>query len=173
MPGDIAKLGYANSVRWAESKGEDRYRRGLYIFFQRTVPYPMLIAFDSPDSNVTCTRRERSNTPIQALTLLNDIAFFECARGLANRIVKDGPKEKVERIRYAFKASISREPTKEELQDFTSWFEFAEKEYAKDTAAAVKLSGQPKLPVEEQVQLAALTVASRVLLNLDQFITRE
>jgi len=173
MPGDIAKLGYANSVRWAESKGEDRYRRGLYIFFQRTVPYPMLIAFDSPDSNVTCTRRERSNTPIQALTLLNDIAFFECARGLANRIVKDGPKEKVERIRYAFKASISREPTKEELQDFTSWFEFAEKEYARDTAAAVKLSGQPKLPVEEQVQLAALTVASRVLLNLDQFITRE
>ncbi|MDA0840462.1 MAG: PSD1 and planctomycete cytochrome C domain-containing protein [Planctomycetota bacterium] len=173
MPGDIAQLGYAGSVKWAESQGEERFRRGLYIFFQRTVPYPMLMAFDSPDSNVSCTRRERSNTPIQALTLLNDIAFFECAQGLARRIVEHGPREKIARIRYAFKASLSREPTKGELDDFTSWFETAETEYSKDTAAAASLSGKSKLPVDEQVQLAALTAASRILLNLDQFITRE
>ncbi|MFM8468816.1 MAG: PSD1 and planctomycete cytochrome C domain-containing protein, partial [Limisphaerales bacterium] len=77
LPADIAALGYANSVKWTESKGDEKNRRGLYIFFQRTVPYPMLMTFDAPDSNATCARRERSNTPLQALTLLNDPVFFE------------------------------------------------------------------------------------------------
>jgi hypothetical protein len=86
LPADIAALGYANSVKWAPSKGAEQYRRGLYIFFQRTVPYPMLSAFHAPDSNMTCTRRERSNTPLQALTLLNDPVFFDCAQALGHSL---------------------------------------------------------------------------------------
>ena len=77
QPAGVSELTYAGSAKWVESKGEDRYRRGLYTHFQRTSPYPMLMTFDAPDSNVCVVRRERSNTPLQALTLLNDAAFFE------------------------------------------------------------------------------------------------
>ena len=88
LPADIAALGYANSVKWTESVGTEKNRRGLYIFFQRTVPYPMLMTFDAPDSNSTCARRDRSNTPLQALTLLNDPVFFECAQSLGARMAE-------------------------------------------------------------------------------------
>src|SRR5262249_41901037 len=86
QPAGLSDRTYANSVKWPESQGPDRCRRGLYPWFQRTSPYPMLMAFDAPDSNVCAVRRERSNTPLQALTLLNDAAFVECARGLARRV---------------------------------------------------------------------------------------
>ncbi len=87
QPPGISELTYAGAAKWVESTGPDRYRRGLYTWFQRTSPYPMLMAFDAPDSNVCAVKRERSNTPLQALTLLNDAAFFECAQALGRRIV--------------------------------------------------------------------------------------
>jgi hypothetical protein len=91
QPPGISELTYANSARWIESKGPDRYRRGMYIWFQRTSPYPMLMTFDAPDSNVCCVRRERSNTPLQALTMLNDAVFVECARALGRQLAaRDG-----------------------------------------------------------------------------------
>ena len=86
QPAGVAELGYANNVKWVESKGADRYRRGMYIHFQRTTPYPMLMNFDEPDSNTSCTRRRRSNTPLQSLNLLNDPVFFEAAQALAARV---------------------------------------------------------------------------------------
>jgi len=101
QPAGVAELGYSGSVKWATSKGADRHRRGMYTFFQRTVPYPMLMTFDAPDSNATCTRRERSNTPLQALTLLNDPVFVECARVLARRIVKEVPTPAVDTVAAA------------------------------------------------------------------------
>src|ERR1035441_7834136 len=88
QPAGVAELGYAGNVNWTESTGPDRYRRGLYIHFQRTTPYPMLMNFDEPDSNTTCTRRGRSNTPLQALNLLNDPVFFEAAQALATRVLR-------------------------------------------------------------------------------------
>src|SRR5207247_5412690 len=75
QPAGVSELTYAGSVKWTESSGLDRYRRGLYVWFQRTSPYPMLLTFDAPDGNVCAVRRERSNTPLQALTLLNDAVF--------------------------------------------------------------------------------------------------
>ena len=89
QPAGISELTYAGSARWVESTGPDRYRRGLYTWFQRTSPYPMLMTFDAPDSNVTCTRRDRSNTPLQALTLLNDPVFHECAQALGRRMMNE------------------------------------------------------------------------------------
>src|SRR5439155_21372680 len=88
QPAGISELTYAGAARWVDSSGPDRYRRGLYTWFQRTSPYPMLLTFDSPDSNVCCVRRERSNTPLQALTLLNDAVFFDCAQALGRRVVR-------------------------------------------------------------------------------------
>src|SRR5213079_838092 len=85
QPAGISELTYAGSAKWVESVGPERYRRGLYIWFQRTSPFPMLMTFDEPDSNVCAARRERSNTPLQALTLLNDAVFVEAARALAKR----------------------------------------------------------------------------------------
>lgn len=88
LPPDIAALTYASSLQWKESASDEKFRRGLYIHFQRTIPFPMLMTFDEPDSNVTCTRRERSNTPLQSLTLLNDVEFFQCAQSLGAKAMK-------------------------------------------------------------------------------------
>src|SRR4029077_19814855 len=107
----ISELTYAGSAKWVESTGPDRYRRGLYTWFQRTSPYPMLMTFDAPDSNVCVVRRERSNTPLQALTLLNDTAFVEGAPARARRVLPEAPWEDVERLRYAFRLCVAREPT--------------------------------------------------------------
>src|SRR6185503_15476471 len=106
LPPDIAAVAYANSVKWNESSGPDRYRRGLYIFLQRTIPYPMLVTFDAPDSNVTCTRRERSNTPLQALTLLNDNVFFECAQTLGRRLAAEQLADLLQRAARTFQICL-------------------------------------------------------------------
>jgi len=142
QPAGVAELGYANSVKWVDSAGPDRYRRGLYIHFQRTTPYPMLMNFDAPDSNTSCTRRRRSNTPLQSLNLLNDPVFFEAAQALAARVTREAPPEG--RIDYAFNLCLARKPTSREE-------EILAQHYAKQGMLGV----------------------ARVLLNLDEFITRE
>src|SRR5205814_1778050 len=115
QPPGISELTYANAAKWVESKGYDRYRRGLYTWFQRTSPYPMLLTFDAPDSNVCAARRERSNTPLQALTLLNDAVFVECARAFGRRILAETPGQGTEaRIRHAYTLGLARGPSPEE-----------------------------------------------------------
>ncbi len=110
QPPGISDLTYAGSAHWVESTGPDRYRRGLYTWFQRTSPYPMLVAFDAPDANVCAAKRERSDTPLQALTLLNDEVFIECAQAFGHRIVAElrcqGAAEL--RIAYAFRLCLAR-----------------------------------------------------------------
>src|SRR5262249_44554922 len=122
-PAQYATLTYANSAKWVESTGDDRYRRGLYTFFQRTSPYPMLMTFDSPDSNECAARRQTSNTPLQALTIWNDPAFFESAQALGRRIVTEIPAEddpsRASRIRgeRAFLLTLGRRPSGAESSD--------------------------------------------------------
>jgi Protein of unknown function (DUF1553) len=113
QPAGVAELGYGNSVKWPESTGADRYRRGLYIHFQRTAPYPMLMNFDTPDSNVACSRRSRSNTPLQALNLMNDPVFFEAAQAFAARMQTE---EASLRIPYAFQLALGRDPSARERE---------------------------------------------------------
>src|SRR5439155_14398249 len=103
QPAGISELTYANSAKWVESTGPDRYRRGLYTWFQRTSPHPTLMAFDAPDSNVCCVRRERSNTPLQALTLLNDTTFVECAQSLGRQLASESSASIGARVRTAFR----------------------------------------------------------------------
>ena len=108
QPAGLTDLGYASSLRWQESQGRDRYRRGLYILFQRTVPYPQLANFDAPDSNVAACRRTRSNTPLQALNLLNDPVFVEAAQALAARTLREAPAEFSSRAQHAFQLVLVR-----------------------------------------------------------------
>src|SRR6185295_17895611 len=97
------------------STGSERYRRGLYTHFWRATPHPMLTVFDAPDAFSTCTRRIRSNTPLQALTLLNDQASFEFAEYLAARVLHDGPSEPDARMQYAFELCLARRAEAGEL----------------------------------------------------------
>ena len=114
QPKGVMELTYNwDTDRWNESKGADKYRRGLYTFFQRTAPYPLMINFDAPDSNVAVSRRSRSNTPLQALNLLNDPVFYEAAEALAARIQREGGGEPVD---YAFKLVVARPPDEKEVQ---------------------------------------------------------
>src|SRR5205814_5963747 len=96
---------------WTEATGADRYRRGLYTFRRRSTPYPALQNFDVPNADFSCVKRSRSNTPLQALTTLNETVFLECARAMAVRILTDGGKSDTDRIAFAFRLCVSRPPT--------------------------------------------------------------
>jgi mono/diheme cytochrome c family protein len=144
---------------WIVSPGEDRYRRGLYTFFYRATPYPALTVFDAPNAMQSCTRRNRSNTPLQALTLLNDEAFIECARRLAAQVVEDGGTADSERIDLLFRRALGRGAVEREKAALAALLE-------SERAEARGLS-TPKR------ELAAWIAGARVLLNTDEFITRE
>ena len=137
---------------WKESQGPDRYRRGMYTYFWRSSPYPLLTTFDAPDATLACTRRMRSNTPLQALTLANDPAFFEMAQGLAARVLREAPPSDNERIRHAFRICLARLPEERESRRLTELLVKQRRFFAEG---------------------AAWTAVARVLLNLDEFITRE
>jgi hypothetical protein len=180
QPAEYSKLTYANSASWTESKAGDRYRRGMYTFFQRTSPYPMLITFDSPDSNECCVQRETSNTPLQALTLWNDPAFFEFSQGLGRRIVADVPSSldavqtTHERAKYAFTLCVGRPPGHDELSEVLDLFASQFATYATNRELATAVTGKVATPAQAAVEeVAAWTIVGRALLNLDEFITRE
>jgi hypothetical protein len=172
---------------WKADEGPDRYRRGLYTFFWRSSPYPFLVTFDAPDANTACTRRNRSNTPLQALTLANDKAFSEFAAALSSRVLREGPAADAERIDYAFRVCLSRNPGDAERrrlaeylhQQRAAWVAGAGPKgspgptltgASSTTSSAVPLqpAGHPGDP-----ESAAWTALARVILNLDEFITRE
>lgn len=180
QPEEYSSLTYANSAKWQVSKGGDAYRRGLYTFFQRTSPYPMLMTFDSPDSTECCTQRSLSNTPLQALTLWNDPAFYECAQAFGSRVVTEvapcGDKTQTmgERAQYAFMLCLSRRPTDGELEDVIA-LRLAQQQRAEaDLEATKRIVGKHVVPDgSSPEELAAWIVVTRTLINLDEFITRE
>ncbi|MCC6420859.1 MAG: PSD1 domain-containing protein [Gemmataceae bacterium] len=165
---------------WKADDGANRYRRALYTFFQRSAPYPALTVFDAPDGTNSCTRRARSNTPLQALTLLNDQAFLELARGRAARALREGPADDGGRLRYAFRLCLAREPSASEVDRLGQFLALQEKEFRATPAdaRALLLAGKGNegavLPPERALaRYAAWTALARILLNLDEFITRE
>ncbi len=161
---------------WFEAKGADRYRRGLYTFRFRSVPYPMLQAFDAPNGDTSCVRRDRSNTPLQALTTLNEPLFLETARALALKTVREGGSADRDRLRFAFRRVVSRLPSDKEADMLLT---LLAKQVSKNGANAWELAADdpknpPSLPAGvTPAQLAAWTTVSRVLLNLDEAITKE
>ena len=158
--------------KWVESQGKDRYRRGLYIQIQRMAPYPFLLNFDLPPAYASACRRGRSNTALQALNLLNDPVFFEAAQGLALRVLTEAPARLEDRLDHAFRLCLAREPDPSERQ----WLATAirrQEEILEEELELARLALPADLPGVSVTEAAAWVGASRVLLNLDEFITRE
>jgi Protein of unknown function (DUF1553)/Protein of unknown function (DUF1549) len=171
QPAGISELTYAGAANWVESTGPDRYRRGLYTWFQRTSPYPMLMTFDMPESNVCCLRRERTNTPLQALALMNDAVFVECAQALGRRLQAHSGDAK-EKVSFAVRLCLGREPAPAEIERWLKFFNDVKALCAKDPAEAARLVGSKK-GAGDIIEEAAWVALARAFLNLDEFVTRE
>jgi hypothetical protein len=167
--------------KWAASAGLDRYRRGLYTHFWRAAPHPALTAFDAPDAGTSCTRRNRSNTPLQALTLLNDAGFAEYAYGLAAKVLLDCESRAEVQVVHAFRLCLGRDPAASERQRLIAFLTEQQSFYAANPQESAALLGDGAPAVKKLAQLtgattelkASLVLLARVLLNLDEFITRE
>lgn len=161
LPAFVTEVG--RSVKWPVSQGRERYRRGMYIFFKRTVPYPMLMTFDAPDSTISCSRRERSNTPLQALTLLNDPVFYECAQVVGSQLNQRYGDDVASAIDELFLRCLGRRPVEEEHSYLVSAHQ----------DVVELLTAQQDQASEEQPTVAAMTAVVRIVMNLDEFITRD
>ena len=173
QPDSVSKLVYGSGVAWEAEQGPERYRRSLYIHFQRMAPYPFLMTFDGSERAVAACSRERSNTPLQALNLLNDPVFMEAAQGLATRTLLEAPSAEFGvRLAYAYELSLGRPPTASERRRLAEYFVAQKGLLDSDTGAA---SDWYPLSLEgvDRMDAAAWTAVSRVLLNLDEFVTRE
>lgn len=167
QPASVSKDGYNNT--WEPSTGEDRYRRGLYTFLQRTSPFAQFVTFDLPDISSSCTRRERSNTPLQALNLLNDPVFIEAAKALAVRILDEVPDgHDGQRIDQGYLLALGRRPRVEEAQRLTQYLEEQRNILNAEAESATAL-----LENTSRKDGAEWVMFSSVLLNLDEFIHRE
>jgi hypothetical protein len=164
---------------WNEAKGADRYRRALYTFRFRSVPYPVLQTFDAPNGEFACVRRVRSNTPLQALAALNEPLFLECARALAMKTLAAGGSTDAERLAYAFRCSTARAPDEQESAALLALLNKQLERFSQADAkpwdfAANDPANPPALPAgSTPAGAAAWTAVARVLLNLDETITRE
>ncbi len=173
QPPGVLELAFGDSSeKWIESKGRDRYRRGLYVQFLRTAPYPQLMTFDAPDSLETCSVRERSTTPLQALNLLNDPVFFEAAQVLAARILREQTGTVDERIDYAYRLALGRSPTPQEKDRLLTFYEEQKALLRGNRDAIETLFPAADLEGVERSEAAAWVAVGRLLLNLDEFITR-
>jgi mono/diheme cytochrome c family protein len=160
---------------WSNDKGQNLYRRGLYTYWCRTFTYPSFLAFDAPSREECTVERPRSNTPLQALVLLNDPTYVEAARVFAERIIRAGGKKTEERLHYAFRQALCREARPEEVQLLTSLYDKHSHEYQADQAAAVALLRVGDHPAGEDIdraELAAWTTVARIVLNLHETVTR-
>jgi hypothetical protein len=158
---------------WYEDKDEDRYRRALYTFRFRSVPYPMLQTFDAPNGDTSCVRRSRSNTPLQALVTLNEPLFLESARALALRTIEEGGATDAQRLDYAFRRVLSRRPSPLERTELLGFLNKQQARLKDGWLSALDLAGRKPPSGTTPVQVAAWTTVARTLFNLDEAITKE
>jgi hypothetical protein len=174
----LPPVSYAAKI-WPESTGPDRYRRGLYTFRYRSVPNPMMETFDAPNGDSSCVRRGRSDTPLQALTTLNEPLFVETARALALKTLREGGQSEDQRINYAFRRCVSRRPDEQEATELRDLLRKEIARYSEGKRnpwdlAADDPAHPPRIPKDvTPAEAAAWTVVARVILNLDETITKE
>lgn len=165
----------SNTGTYVQDKGAGLYRRSLYTFIKRTATHPYMSNFDAPNRESSCSRRERSNTPLQALQLMNDVQHFEAARKLAERMLVEGGKTPAERIRFGYRVVLSREPDAVEADIVGKTLALYLERYQKEPAAAAKairVGESPLRPGLAEPELAAYTLIANLLLNLDETVMR-
>jgi hypothetical protein len=175
QPDGVWQMVYS-SDKWETSKGEDKFRRGLYTFWRRTSPYPSMVSFDAPSREFCVVRRTRSNTPLQALTLLNDPVYVECAQALAQRMLNEGGATPEQRAAYGLRLCIARNAKADEVKKLAALAEKGLARYKEDSDSAakfVKFAGAEAKEKTDSAELAAWTVVANVLLNLDEFVMKQ
>jgi hypothetical protein len=169
QPASVTTEGTYGQVNWRPSPGEDRYRRGLYTFSKRTAPFAMSATFDGPSGETCLARRDVSNTPLQALTLLNDVVFTDAAQALGREFAAN-PASVDERIKLLFRRCLTRPPTDAEAAELRQFYELQLKEFASHPKDAEAAAGKG---TESAVERAAWTLVARAMFNLDEMIVKE
>ncbi len=168
-------FGGSNTRIYVQDKGESLYRRSLYTFMKRTAPPPFMSSFDAPNREQSCAVRGRSNTPLQALQLMNDIQHVEAARHFAQRMLKEGGKTPEERIRWGWRAVTARFPEAEELEVVQNALTQHRNRYDSDSAAAKELIGYGESQADASIdpaELASYTLVANLLFNLDEVVVK-
>ncbi|HLX63578.1 MAG TPA: PSD1 and planctomycete cytochrome C domain-containing protein [Planctomycetota bacterium] len=174
----VAPASYA-PFPWIDETGDEKYRRAVYTYRRRSTPYPLLQTFDTPEGNTSCVRRQRSDTPLQALMTLNETLAVESAQALARRALKEGGATDADRVAFAFRCALTRPPSADESEALLDLLN-KQRERLKDgklnalEIAAGKGAKSESIPKElDAKEAAAYTIVARVLLNLDETITKE
>jgi hypothetical protein len=168
-------FGGSNTSVFKQDAGSKLYRRSMYTFWKRTSPPPSMTTFDAPDRETCRVRRARTNTPLQALVLMNDVQFVEAARKLAERVMNEGGSGVQDRITFAFRSVLARHPSPSELGSLTQLFDHYHTELAEDPEAAKKLLAAGESPRTESldvIELGTWTMIAHLLLNLSETITK-
>jgi hypothetical protein len=175
QPPNLWRAAFNGQRTWATSEGDDRYRRGLYTYWRRTVPYPSMAAFDAPSREICTLRRISTNTPLQAFVTLNDPVYVEAAQALARRLVAEGGTTAEGRAAYALRLALARPAQNEQIAPLVALYQATLEEYRKDPAAAAQMATEPLGPLPpgfEPAELASWTVVANVILNLDGVLTK-
>ena len=162
---------FGGKTDWVDSKGEDRYRRALYTSWRRSNPYPSMAMFDAPNGEVCTVRRGRTNTPLQSLVTLNDPVYVESAQAMSRKILAKGGATTAERVTFAIRESLAREPRPAEIDRITALYQAVLTDYQANAEMAAKIAQEPLGPLPAGSNLpehAAWTVVSNVILNLDE-----
>jgi hypothetical protein len=178
VPQNVLDFNYSYPDFWKPAEGPERYRRAVYLFRKRSMPDPVMTSFDAPNGDLSCARRLRSNTPLAALAGLNEPVFVEAARALALRTLREGGSDDASRGHYAFLLCTSRPPTDDESKALLAFVADQRKKLADGwanprevtTGDGEKLPGLPQGATPQDA--AAWTLAARVLLNLDETLTK-
>ncbi len=175
QPEGLWRAAFNGERTWPTSTGEDRYRRGLYTFWRRTVPYPSMATFDAPSREICTVRRVPTNTPLQALVTLNDPAYVEMAQALGRRLLREGGASPADRARYGLRVCLARPPQEEQIAALVALYEQELRHYRAHPDASKKLATDPLGPLPEGLdaaEAAAWTVVANVLLNMDGMLTK-
>lgn len=176
QPAGLWKETAMQDMNYTQGHGEDLYRRGLYTFWKRTIAPPMMVAFDAAGRETCVVRESRTDTPMQALNLMNDVTFVEAARGLGQRMLKEGGAEPVARLRYGFRLLLSRYPTAGEVAALQDSLAYHRDYFASRPAAATKLLEQGETRPDTKLdakELAAYASVASLMLNLDETVTKQ
>ncbi|HNC99571.1 MAG TPA: DUF1553 domain-containing protein, partial [Myxococcota bacterium] len=174
-PGLWEAVSYNNAQKYVQDEGEGQYRRSLYTNWKRQSPPPNMLIFDAPTREFCVVRRARTNTPLQALALLNDPQFVEASRAFADRILREGGKSTESRLAYAFRLATARKPSSDEIRILSQTLEAQRAAFGKDPASARQLLGVGAYRATcgaSESDLAAWATVTSMILNLDETVTK-